>query len=137
MAGEITSAGPAPAMGPGRRVVFRADHKSFGEFIRSEQMRDVTEEVAKDIASRAGDLAPRRKSRGRVPDGAAMADSFRVNKDAGFIKVERNVRVKVEVYNNSRSAAPNEFGSSKNPRHRMLARAGAEYGDFKPDGGEV
>lgn len=135
MAGEMTSAGPAPAMGPGRRVVFRPDHTDFGKFILSDQVRDAVAEVAHDIANRAGELAPRRKSRGRVPDGAAMADRFKVNKAAGVIKVERNVRVKVEVWNDARSAAPNEFGSKNNTRHRMLGRAGAEFGDFKPDGG--
>jgi hypothetical protein len=118
-----------------RRVRFVPDHKSFGQFILSDQVRDVTAEVASDIAQRARTLAPRRKSRGNVPDGTAMADQFRVNKEAGVIKVAGNVRVKVEVFNEARSAAPNEFGSSHNKRHRMLGRAGAEYGDFKPEGG--
>lgn len=129
-----------PAMGT-RRVVFRPDHKSFGEFMRSEQMRDVTSEVASDIADRAGQLAPRRKNKGTgqvsntVPEGAAMADSFEVNREAGFLKVSGNVRVMVHVFNQKRSAAPNEFGGPRNKRHRMLGRAGAEFGDFKPDGG--
>lgn len=137
-AGGLYKSPTAPLRPPrmGRRwVVFKPDHKSFGEFIRSDQVRDVTAEVAKDIATRAGMLAPRRKSRGNVPDGAAMADSFQVNKDAGVIKVSGNVRVKVEVFNNRPSAAPNEFGGPRNKRHRMLGRAGAEFGDFKPDGG--
>lgn len=125
-----------PAM-RGRRAVFRPNHKEFGQFILSDQMRDVTAEVAVDIALLAGRFAPRRKSRGQVPDGAAMADRFRVNREAGTLKVERNLRVKVEVYNESRSAAPNEFGGKKKKhrRHRMLGRAGAAFGDFKPDGG--
>lgn len=113
-----------------RWVVFKPDHKSFGEYIRSEMVRDMATEVAQDIARRAGELAPRRKS-GQVPDGAAMADSFKVNREAGFIKVSGNIRVKVEVYNSAASAAPNEFGGARNKKHRMLARAGAEHGDFK------
>lgn len=126
-----------PAMGPGRRVVYRPDHSKddgFGGFILSDQVRDVTTEVARDIAQEAGRLAPRRKA-GQVPDGAAMADRFEVNEDAGTIKVGRNVRIKVEVFNEATSAAPNEFGNKRNKRHRMLGRAGAKFGDFKPEGG--
>lgn len=129
---------PPPRMGPGRRVVFRPDHSQatgMGGLLRSDQIRDVTVEVAHDIAKRAGELAPRRKSRGNVPEGTAMADNFKVKRDAGVIKVSGNVRVKVEVYNEKPSAAPNEFGSQRNKRHRMLGRAGAEFGDFKPEGG--
>lgn len=123
-----------PRMPPGRRVIFKPDHKSFGEFILSEQVRDVTTDVAQDIADLAGQLAPRRKH-GQAPDGTSMADRFEVKREAGTIKVGRNVRVKVEVFNSARSAAPNEFGGRRNKRHRMLGRAGATFGDFKPDGG--
>lgn len=122
-----------PAMGPGRRAVFRPDHRSFGEFILSDQVRDATEEVAKDIAALAKEYAPRRGN--TVPDGLSMADRFQVNRDAGVLKVAGNFRVMVEVYNEARSAAPNEFGGKRNARHRMLGRAGAMYGDFKPESG--
>lgn len=121
-----------------RRIRYVANNRQadgFGGFIRSEQMRDVTAEVAGDIAALAATKAPRRKDRGNVPDGTAMADQFKVNREAGMLKVSGNVRVKVEVYNEARSAAPNEFGSKRNKRHRMLGRAGAAFGDFKPEGG--
>lgn len=118
-----------------RRVRFSPDHKSFGAFIKSDQMREPVVEVAHDIADLAGRYAPRRKSRGNVPAGVAMADQFKVREEAGFLKVSGNVRVKVEVFNSAPSAAPNEFGSKRNKRHRMLGRAGGHYGDFKPDGG--
>lgn len=123
-----------PAMGPGRRAVFRPDHKSFGEFILSDQIRDPVAEVCGDIASLAGVWAPRRKS-GITPPGEAMADNFKVERNAGVLKVAGNLRVMCHVYNSKPSAAPNEFGSKRNKRHRMLGRAGAAYGDFKPDGG--
>ena len=135
--GHLMADRPPPKMGPGRRVVFRPDHSQgtgFGGLMRSDQIRDVTEEVAHDIAARAKMLAPRRKS-GIPPDGTAMADQFKVKRDAGVLKVSGNIRVKVEVFNSARSAAPNEFGGKRNARHRMLGRAGAEFGDFKPDGG--
>lgn len=118
---------------PGR-ITYRPDNESFGKFMVSGQMRDVTVEVCRDIAKRAGVYAPRRKS-GVTPPGEALADNFKVNSAAGVLVVAGNPRVKVEVYNSKRSAAPNEFGSKRNPRHRMLGRAGADFGDFKPDGG--
>ena len=39
-----------PTMGR-RRALFKPDHKSFGEFILSDQMRDPTEEAARDVAA--------------------------------------------------------------------------------------
>jgi hypothetical protein len=138
-----------PRMGPGRRVVYRPDNSrenGFGGFILSDQIRDVTVEVAQDIQHAARRLAPRRKA-GSPPDGTAMADRFRVNRNAGTLKVAGNRRVMVHVFNEARSAAPNEFGSMidtgetdaegdpvmkvRNKRHRMLGRAGAKFGDFK------
>lgn len=130
MADEIR----VPKFRPGERAKFVPDHKSFGRFIRSKQMRDAVVEVAEDIADLAGHYAPRRK-KGRPPEGTAMADQFKVNRNAGTLKVHRAHRVKVEVFNSARSAAPNEFGGKHNARHRMLGRAGAAYGDFKPEGG--
>jgi len=122
-----------PAMGK-RRAVYVPNNDSFGDFILSDQMRDVTEEVAKDIAELAKELSPQ-SSRGGIQDGKRMRDQFEVVRNAGALKVGGNLRVLVEVVNNARSAAPNEFGTRKNKRHRMLGRAGALFGDFKPDGG--
>lgn len=119
---------------PGQRVKYVANNRSFGAFMRSDQMRDVTVEVAEDIAKAAKALSPV-SSRGGDRDGRRMRDQFKVVRAAGLLKVAGNLRVKVEVINNARSAAPNEFGTRKNKRHRMLGRAGARFGDFKPEGG--
>jgi hypothetical protein len=127
-----------PTFRPGEHAVFVPDHKSFGEFMLSEQMRDVVADVAGAIANLAGRYAPRRKDRGRAPDGTEMADRFEVNREAGTLAVGKafhNVRVKVDVFNEAPSAAPNEFGNKRNKRYRMLGRAGAAYGEFKPEGG--
>lgn len=113
-----------------RRVVFVPDHKEFGEFMLSDQIRDPTAEAARDVVDIASGLAPRSNR-----PGPHMADQFKVNREAGVIKVSGNVRVKVEVYNEDPAAAPNEFGNGRTRRHRMLGRAGAEVGEFKPDGG--
>lgn len=115
---------------PGEHVKYVPNHRSFGAFMKSERMRDVTEEVANDIAKRAAELSPR-SERGGVQDGKRMADQFRVVRNSGMLKVGGNLRVRVRVVNPARSAAPNEFGTRKNKRHRMLGRAGAEFGDFK------
>lgn len=123
-----------PRMRPGERVRYVPNHRSFGAFMKSDQMRDPTEEVAKDIAARAKALSPT-SSRGGDQEGRRMRDRFKVVRNAGLLKVAGNLRVKAEVVNDARSAAPNEFGTRKNKRHRMLGRAGAHFGDFKPEGG--
>lgn len=112
-----------------RWVRYVADNESFGRFILSDQIRKPVVEVATKIAERAGELSPKRKSRGTV-DPNPLSESFRVKPEAGVIKVGRNVRVKVEVYSESRAAAPMEFGNKRVRGHRTLGRAGAEYGDF-------
>lgn len=109
-----------------RWVWYKPDHKEFGQFMRSDQMRDVTEEVAQDIAPAAAERSPVGEG-----EGPHMADQFRVRRNAGFLKVSGNVRVRVDVYNSDPAAAPNEFGGRRNQRHRMLGRAGAAFGDFK------
>lgn len=122
-----------PKMAPGERVRYVPNHASFGEFIKSKQMRDPVEEVAEAIAAEAKALSPT-SDRGGNQKGKRMRDQFKVA-NAGLMKVAGNLRVAMVVYNNARSAAPNEFGTRKNKRHRMLGRAGAKFGDFKPKGG--
>jgi hypothetical protein len=123
-----------PKMRRGERVRYVPNHPSFGAFMKSDQVRDPTAEVAEDIALLAKEFSPQSK-RGGDQEGRRMRDQFKVVKNAGFIKVSGNIRVKVEVENPARSAAPNEFGTRKNKRYRMLGRAGAVFGDFKPEGG--
>lgn len=119
---------------PGQHAKYVPNHRSFGAFMKSDQMRDVTEEVAKDIAEAAKGFSPV-SSRGGDQEGRRMRDQFKVVRNAGLLKVAGNLRVKVEVINDARSAAPNEFGTPRTKRHRMLGRAGALFGDFKPEGG--
>lgn len=123
-----------PRMLPGERVKYVPNNRSFGAFMKSDQMRDVTVEVTEDIADLAKVYSPE-SARGGDQEGRRMKDQFKVIAQAGFMKVAGNIRVKVEIINNARSAAPNEFGTRKNKRHRMLGRAGAAFGDFKPEGG--
>lgn len=119
-----------------RGVMYVPNFESFGRFILSEQVRKPVAQVSRKIANRAGELSPRRKS-GITPPGAALGDRFRVNVEAGTLKVDGAHRVMVVVFNDARSAAPMEFGNDHvgKPGHRMLGRAGAEFGDYK--GGKV
>ena len=134
---DLIGALPPSAAGRFRRgqhVKYVPSRSGFGKFMRSEQMRDVTAEVAEDIAGLARQLSPT-SSRGGIQDGKRMRDQFKVIREAGLMKVSGNLRVQVQVVNPARSAAPNEFGTRRNKRHRMLGRAGAAFGDFKPESG--
>lgn len=112
---------------------YKPDNKSFGEFILSDQMRDVTFEVTKDIATLAGATAHRdNKDKRNVHH---YADSFEAEKHGGTLKVHMAMRVMCKVTNDDPVALYNEFGNKKSKRLRTLGRAGAAYGDFKPDGG--
>lgn len=124
-----------PRMSRGRRAKYVPNHRSFGAFIRSEQMRDVTADVAEDIAIKAA-ANTRRPTDAKEGKGlhAKVRGGFRVKRGAGLMKVGGNLRVKVEVVNNADGAALVEFGANGLPRSRPLGRAGAAFGDFKPDG---
>lgn len=117
----------------GKNVRYVPDHKSFAAFILSDQIRDATDEVAKAVAERAGQLSPRRKS-ARDDDTTPMADSWHVDREGGAVVVAGNPRVRVFVFNDKQSAAYMEFGTKYVNRHRMLARAAAEFGDFHDHG---
>jgi len=117
---------------PGQRAKYVPNHPSFGAFIRSDQVRDPVNEVAEDIAA----LAASRVEAGS-PGGLhdKVRAGFRVKKHAGLIKVAGNLRVKVLVENTVAGSALLEFGARNLRRERMLGKAGAAFGDFKPEGG--
>lgn len=127
-----------PRMPPSQRVRYVKNHRSFGAFMRSDQMRDVTADVAEDISLAAAALTPSRKG-GQVEERtglhARVKKGFRVKKAGGLMKVGGNLRVKVLVENRADGAALLEFGGRGLARRRMLGRAGAKFGDFKPEGG--
>lgn len=137
MADEIESPiTSVPRMG-NRRAVYVPNHRSFGAFMRSDQMRDVTEEAAKDIAELAAAKTPDSKEGAAEHTGlhAKVKAGFKTKRNAGLMKVGGNLRVKVEVVNDVDGAALVEFGARGVPRSRMLGQAGATVGDFKPEGG--
>lgn len=130
----MTSAGVRFA--PGQHTKYVPNHRSFGAFIKSDQMRDVTVEVAKDIAlSAAGKTPPSEGGEDSTGFHDQVKKGFKVKRKAGLLKVSGNLRVKVEVVNNVDGSALIEFGGRGLPRLRPLGAAGAEHGDFKPEGG--
>lgn len=117
------------------RIWYKPDHRSFGAFIRSDKMRDVTAEVARDIAAMAS-AAPDVVSEDEPSDLiAGVRKGFRVKRNAGNLTVGGNLRVVVEVENKADGAALVEFGARNIRRRRALGSAGAAFGDFKPEGG--
>ena len=124
-----------PRMQKGQHTKYVPNHSSFGLFIKSDQVRDPTVEAAQDIAaSAASKVGPgggdnSRGLHGRVRKG------YKVRRNAGLMKVSGNLRVEVEIFNNAEGAALVEFGARNIKRDRPLGRAGAEFGDFKPEGG--
>jgi hypothetical protein len=125
-----------PRMRRGETVRYVRNHRSFGAFMRSEQMRDVTTEAAEGIAKRAARFTPSgRRTKRSSGLHARVKSGFKVKREAGLMKVAGNLRVKVMVVNNADGAALLEFGGRGLKRSRMLARAGAKFGDFKPEEG--
>lgn len=119
----------------GRNLRYSPDHRSFGRFIRSDQMRDVTARVAEDIARGVAAVSARDESENRKP-GPHMADQWQVRKQAGVIEVAGNVRVRVDVFNPDIAAAAQEFGAGRRrgQRTRVLARVASKFGDFHDHG---
>lgn len=124
---------PPPAMGR-RAVVYREDHKSFGRFILSEQVRDPVEEIARElIMPLAIKNTPRSGGGVRVVKGKViphMQDAYKVIREAGTLKVHRARRVMVKVVNTSNHSAAVEFGNKITRPRRPLGRAGAAIGDM-------
>jgi len=124
---------------PGQHARYVPNHRSMRAFLKSDQMRDVTEEVAEDIAAAAAAATPSSKAGAKTHTGlhAAVKAGFKVKRQAGLMKVDGNLRVRVDVVNDVDGAALIEFGGRGLKRRRMLGRAGARVhgGTFKPEGG--
>lgn len=124
-----------PRMAPGERVRYVANNRSFGAFIRSDQMRDVTVKVARAAARAATAAAPPPSANTLADDPEASAATYEVveRPSRAFIKVAGNIRVKVEIVGKGRDAERAEFGhSSGDVRFRNLARTGSRFGDWHP-----
>jgi len=115
-----------PRMRRGERVRYVPNHRSFGAFMRSEQMRDVTADVAEDIASRAERTQPSPHA-----ETEHAGATYRVKREAGVAKVAGNIRVRVLVEGSGDGVERAEFGTEGDRRYRTLGSAGAKFGDFR------
>ena len=114
-----------------RAVWYEPDHVSFGAFMMSPQVVAPLMEVCGAIAEVAKSTTPYDKTN---TTGDHLRDGYKVKPGEVWV-VGGNPRPTGIVYNEHRHAAPNEFGSATNPRHRMLARAAARFGDFHDPSG--
>ena len=126
-----------PRMRIGERVRYVPNHVSFGAFMKSQQMRDVTADVANDIAATAAAKTPSEKAGAKEHTGlhARVKAGYRVRKARGLLRVGGNLRVKVEVVNDADGSALVEFGAPGVPPSRSLGQAGSDFGDWHGDKG--
>lgn len=133
---DLIGALPTPRrMPPGRRVAYVPSRVGFGAFMLSDQMRDVTAEVAGDIAAMA-QMAPGVNAEDEPSRlEKRIRKGYRVKKEAGAMTVGGNLRVRVDVVNDVEGSALFEFGARNIRRRRTLGQSGAAFGDFKPESG--
>jgi hypothetical protein len=108
------------------RAKFKPDYRAFHRFATSDQMLKPVYEAGHDVREIASQLAPRSDG-----PGPHYADEFKVNASAGTVKIGRFSRIIVEVVNENKAAAPNEFGNKNNKAQHPLGRAGAMVGDYR------
>jgi hypothetical protein len=108
------------------RARYVHDREGFTEFACSDQMAKPLIEAGHDVRRIAEATAPRSKG-----DGDHYADHFKVDEEAGVIKIGKFLRRIVTVVNEHPAAAPNEFGGYRNKALHPLGRAGALVGDFR------
>ena len=116
-------------MPPGQRVKYVPNNRSFGAFMKSEQIRGPVADVAAEIAALATATVPP-PSANTDPDRAAA--SYEVEREAGLLLIGGNLRVMVRVEGTGDGVERAEFGSRGGKRYRTLANAGSRLGDWKP-----
>jgi hypothetical protein len=115
-------------MAKGARVKARfvPNYREFDKFATSNQMLEPVYQAGHDVRQLASQIAPRSDG-----PGPHYADQFKVNASAGSIRIGRFRRVIVEVVNEDKAAAPNEFGNQHMSGSHPLGRAGAAIGDYR------
>lgn len=106
------------------------DHKSIGEFLRSDQLRDAVTQGAQDVATIANNSAGITKVRG----------TYEVHPGPDVVVTRNgNPRLSERVESQHPAAAADEFGTGKkeggrpqggsSPANRTLGKAGARIAD--------
>ena len=107
-----------------RNGAFNPDHRSFAEFLMSDQAVTPVEHAANDIRRVAAGLAQ------SVSRTEGLASGYDVETPVLPVVVAGNPRRIAEVVNHDPAATPNEFGNRRTPRRRFLGRAAAPFGDL-------
>ena len=116
----------------GKSFEYKADNKSFGKFMMSDQVSDMVDKLGEVIAAIASQTAPYDETN---QDGSHLRDGYYVEsyvamiKDGPFV----NPRAAVRVRNDHRHAAPVEFGTANTPRFSPLRRAALRFGDLREE----
>jgi hypothetical protein len=110
------------------KVRYKPNNKSFGAYMKSDQVHKLAVAAAEDIMLIAAFLAPKNTT--------SYARAFRVNRRTGLIKLRGvNPRRYATVYNSDKAAAPVEFGGRRKRQkaEHVLLRAGAHVGQVRTD----
>lgn len=108
---------------------FEADHRSIGEFLLSDQLRDAVRQGAEDVAG----IANRTAGISRV-----QGSYFREPGPPVVVTKNGNPRLSERVWSHHPAAAVDEFGSGRrrkrpqggnSPANRTLGKAGSRVGD--------
>jgi ATP/maltotriose-dependent transcriptional regulator MalT len=99
------------------------DHKDFGKFMLSDQVRDVANEAADNIVKIAAVMAAKGKT-------GNYARGFRRVSGRALV-VGGNPRAIADVVNDDPAALPNEIGTSRMSARHTLAKAGAIVGELR------
>jgi hypothetical protein len=104
---------------------YKPNHRSFGEFMLSQQIRKPVREIAELIKTDAVAGTPVRTGE--------LAGSYEVN-DVTPVVAGGNPRAAYEVRNSDPAAVPQEFGNKHVRGHRMLGKAASKFGDQRGEG---
>lgn len=99
---------------------YKPNHKDFGRFMLSQQIKKPIREIAELIKADAISGTP-------VLTGD-LASSYDVN-DVTPVVAGGNPRAAMEVRNSNPAAAPQEFGNKHVKGQRMLGKAASRFGD--------
>lgn len=120
-----------PRFAPGEVVKYVPDHKSFGAWIMSEEMRSMVMPIAVEIAVQATATAPA-PSEDTRPE-AAMKAVYTAQREGGSKMVGGNMRIVVKVEGDGEPAERAEFSYDEDGSRRFnLRRAASRFGSWKP-----
>lgn len=109
------------------RSSYRPNKKSFGAFMRSDQVFIPVKQIALDIRNVA--RATARKKTG------ALARGYKVNERKELLSINGAPRAIAKVVNSDPAAVPDEFGNSRQKGNRTLRKAASKFGDMKGEPG--